>query len=167
MLTLATVLCINLSLYSCSLSYKLGTCDRPVLVYKAPVICPLLLLFQFVSHYFGTSSITWRRPCQIDAVFKGTDHFRCCWSSRITCEGNMTFCLFYIVMSFCSFESVAAQQSTMTTVKYCVFIFPLQHERAFNLKPEAQRSGSKCKKHNLHLLVTSLWWMSVSKQREA
>lgn len=43
----------------------------------------------------------------------------------------MTFCLFYVVMSFCSFESVAAQQSTMKNiVKYCVFIFPPQHESA-------------------------------------
>lgn len=68
----------------------MDTCNRPSMVYKAPVISAFLFLFQIVSHYFGSSSVTRRRPCQIDAIFKGTDHFRCCWGSRVTCRANTT-----------------------------------------------------------------------------
>lgn len=54
-------------------SHKLHTWNRPSLVYKAPVIGAFLVFLQIVSHYFSSSSVTWRTPCQIDAVFKGTD----------------------------------------------------------------------------------------------
>lgn len=75
---------------SCASAFKLYTCNWPLLIYKAPVISAFLVLFQIVSHYFGSSSVTWRTPCQINAVFKGTDHFGYSWWSRITCGGYMT-----------------------------------------------------------------------------
>lgn len=62
-----------------------NTCNRSSLVDKAPVVCALLVLFQIVSHYFRSSSVAGGRPWQIDAVFKGTEHFGCCWGSRVTC----------------------------------------------------------------------------------
>lgn len=44
------------------LPYELDTCNRPSLVYKAPVVSAFFVFFQIVSHYFGSSSVTWRTP---------------------------------------------------------------------------------------------------------
>ena len=49
----------TLTWYSLSLLY---TCNCPLLVYKTPVICACLVLFQIVSNYFGPSSVARRAP---------------------------------------------------------------------------------------------------------
>lgn len=76
-----------------------NTCYGSFLIHKAPVIGPFLVSFQVVSNYFGSTSIRWGRPWQIYTVFKGTDHFGCCWRPRITCRKTQDTS-FVLVCSF-------------------------------------------------------------------